>query len=161
MGAVEEAQRPVGIALAVREPATEEAIAPRHAIGVIAPRRHRLADRRGELLAHALVGVEAKHPVVAREAHGELLLAPEAQPFPGLDARAVTRRDLHRIVGAARVQHERLVGERSAREAGPELGAGIARDDGHGEGQSFGGRIRHGCFGLAKGATFYPLGARD
>src|SRR5918999_1403296 len=43
--AVEEARAPVGVALAVREPAAEEAVSPRHAV-------HR-RDRRGERLLDA------------------------------------------------------------------------------------------------------------
>ena len=47
--AVEKARAPVGVALAVREPAAEEAVAPRHAVD----RRHRRGERRSRSSAQA------------------------------------------------------------------------------------------------------------
>ena len=92
--AVEEARAPVGVALAVREPAAEEAVAPRHAVHRRDRRGERRLDRLRELGRDALVGVEAQHPVVARLLDRELLLAAEAEPFLLHHARALARREL-------------------------------------------------------------------
>src|SRR5476649_1842222 len=126
---MEEAHGPVGIALAVAEPAAEEAVAARHAVGAIAAARERLSDRPREALAHALVRVEAKHPVVARDRDSVLLLPPEAELLLRLDARAMAQGDCHRVVVAARVDNENLVRKLRAREAGPDLGARVEGDD--------------------------------
>src|SRR5258708_1028402 len=153
---MEQARGPVRIACAVGEPAPEEAVPARHAIGAIAPARERGANRGRELLAHALVGVEAQHPVVARDRHRVLLLAPEAEPLLALHARAVALGDRPRVVGAPRVDHQDLVGELRARQAWADLRAGVEGDDGDGEGELVGGNSRHGEWDTREGSSFYP-----
>src|SRR5688572_13995126 len=53
-------------------------------------------------------------------------------------------RDLHGVVGAARIHHQDLVGEADAREARADLAGGVVRDDGNGEGKLVVGGSRHG-----------------
>src|SRR5213076_763902 len=114
-----------GIAFAVAEPAAEEAVAVLEAVGVVAAARERLAHRAREPLGHALVHVQAQDPVVLRDGDRVLLLATEAQPLLLLHARAVALRDLDGLVGAARIDHEDLVGETDAREARADLARGV------------------------------------
>ena len=118
--AVEEARAPVGIALAVREPAAEEAVAPRHAVDRRDRRRRARAGCSPRARRDALVGVEAEHPVVLRLLDGELLLAAEAEPFLLHHARAAPRRDLAVASVEAGIDHDDLVDEREALEAGIE-----------------------------------------
>ena len=78
---VEQAQLPVGIPGAVADPAAEVA---RHARHLVARGARELAaalrlDRRAQLGRHALVGVDAEHPVVARRAHRERARASRAR----------------------------------------------------------------------------------
>ena len=127
---VEQPHVPVRVALAVREPAAEEAVAPRDRVG--RRRGHavaeRGADRALERGRHALVGVEAQHPVVLRGRDREVLLRAEAAPRFLEHARAAAPRDFHGIIAAARVDHDRLRGERRRREARLEILRGVARD---------------------------------
>ncbi len=127
--AVEEARAPVGIALAVRQPAPEEAVAARHAVDGRNRRGESRADARRELGRDALVGVDAQHPVVLRLLDRELLLAAEAEPFLLHHARAAVARDLDRAVAARRIDEHDLVGEREALETGIEDGGGVAGDE--------------------------------
>ena len=91
-----------------------------------------------------------------------LLLAPEAEPFLELHARAEALRDLGRRVGAARVHHQDLVGEADARQARTDLGRRIESDDGNGEGELVVGESRHGA-GLSglREADILPSGPAD
>ena len=74
---VEQAHVPVGIALAMREPAAEKAVAARECErggrGAAASAR----ESRAELRRHALVGVEAQHPIVRRVRHREFFCGPK------------------------------------------------------------------------------------
>ena len=112
----------------MRKPAPEEAVAARHAIYRRHGRGERLRDARRELGRDALVGVEAKHPVVLCLVDRELLLAPEAEPLLLHDARAVAPGDLERAVAGIRIDDQDLVGELQALEAGIEHRGGVARD---------------------------------
>src|SRR5207302_10243768 len=111
---VEEPRAPVGIAFAVRKPAPEEAVAARHAIYRGHGRGERLRDARRELGRDALVGVEAKHPVVLCLVDRELLLAPEAEPLLLHDARVVAPGDVERAVAGIRIDDQDVVGELQA-----------------------------------------------
>jgi hypothetical protein len=86
---------------------------------------------------------------VAGDRDRMLLLAPEAQPVFVLDARAVAPGDLDGRVGAARVDHDDLVGEAHAREARADLAGCVERDDGNGQGQLVVGESRHGGSALS------------
>src|SRR3982750_3707080 len=72
---VEQAGNPVGVALAVRQPAAEKTVAARKRIRGMRwlARGEERADRLAQRRRQALVGVEAEHPVMARLLHCELL----------------------------------------------------------------------------------------
>src|SRR5688572_6376657 len=142
--AVEEARAPVGIALAVREPAAEETVAPRHAVHRRDRRGERGLDGLGEIGRDVLVGVQAQHPVMARLLDRELLLHAEAEPFLLHHARASALGDLDGAVGRPRVDDYDLVDEGEAVEAGLEHGRGVARDEDRGERRP--GRRAQACF---------------
>src|SRR5512134_2988639 len=127
--AVEKARAPVGVALAVGEPAAEEAVAPSHAVHRRRRRGERALDRLRELGRDALVGVEAQHPVVARLLDRELLLAAEAEPFLLHYARALALRELRSAIARRRIDDHDLVDEREAVEAWLEDRGGVARDE--------------------------------
>mgnify|MGYP006203602661 CR=1 FL=1 len=131
--AVEEPRAPVRVALAVREPFAEEAVAPRHAVHRRDRRRQRLPDLGRERRRDALVGIHAQHPVVLRLLDGELLLRPVAEPLLLHHPGAELCGDLGRPVGAAGVNHHDLVGERQALQARGDVVLGVARDDDGGE----------------------------
>ena len=88
--AVEEPHVPVGIALAVREPAAEEAVAAGHRVdGAARARRSSATIAARSCVAHPLVGVEAQHPVVRGLRDRELLLLARSRATRG---RAPARR---------------------------------------------------------------------
>ncbi len=107
----------------------------------------RPADRLRELGRDFLVGVDAQHPVVARERDREALLRTEAAPRLLDDARAVPSRDVARGVVAARIDDDDLVAERERPQARRELIAGVVRD------QDGGDRKRRGGHRLGRPAT--------
>ena len=118
VAAVEQPQRPVGIALAVPQPAAEEAVAARELVGLETRRPQFLEDACAQGVAHALVGIHAQHPVVACLADRELFLPAEAKPVLVHNLGIETAGDVEGGVLAARVHDHDFAGERAASQAG-------------------------------------------
>jgi len=74
-----------------------------------------LFDRGTKRCAHAVVGVEAEHPVVLRLRNGECLLATETVERSLDHASAGGARDGHGVVGGTAVHHHHVVAERRGR----------------------------------------------
>ena len=137
---VEQAHVPVRIAFAVIEPAAEEPVAARDGerarARVVA--REDFGDPRRELGRHALVGVEAQHPVVRGRGDGELLLRAEARERMVDHARAEALRDFHGIIAAPRIDDHGVRREARRFETTGQVTRGIARDDAKRQGKRFG-----------------------
>jgi len=73
---------------------------------------------RAQRRAHALVGVEAQHPVVACRIDGELLLRAVTRPVALDDPRSEGGRELARAVGGMRIDHDDFVAEADRTQAG-------------------------------------------
>ena len=101
MATVEQAQAPVGVALAMAQIAAHEAIAAGKPVGPAGWSGQRRFDALAQTLADALVGIDAEHPVVAGLFDSELLLRPETAPFSLNDARAQLLRFFDGTVGTA------------------------------------------------------------
>src|SRR6185437_1933589 len=137
---VEASHDAIRIALAVREPAAEEAVAPGDLVGGasrLAAREDRV-ERASKLRRHALVRVEAKHPVVRRGLDAELLLRSESGPRPLQHAGAAGTRNVYGMIGAARIDDHRLGRERRRSEAFGNVALGVARDHDHRQGKGCG-----------------------
>src|SRR5208283_4715911 len=78
-------------------------------------------DRRGKLGGDALVGIDGQHPIPRGQRQRIVLLRPITAPFLKLDAGAFCPRDLHGRIRAAAIDHDALVAECEAIEAGGDI----------------------------------------
>src|SRR6185312_5013900 len=132
---VVEAYETVGIGIAVTQEAAE----------ILRNARNRPAGMPGEaafaqpldlfaqLLAHALVGIEAKHPVIAAARDGEILLRAKSLEVPLDDAGAERRGELLRAVARVRVDDYDLITECDGAQARLDAVGFVVRDDGCGK----------------------------
>ncbi len=153
---VEEPQRPVGVSLAVGKPRAQETVSPRHSPGLESAAGQRFGNRAREPWRHALVDVQAQHPVVPGGGHGELLLPAEAEPVLVNDARAAGLGEPRRGVRTAGVDDEHFIGKADARQQFADLRLGVERNDGDREGQLLGDGV-HFAAGKATRRAFYLL----
>jgi len=129
--AVEQAQAPVGIALAMLEVAPHEAVAAGELVGRKS-RRWRDGECRSnallQALTHALIAIHAKHPVVAGLRNRKLLHRAEAPPFRRDHLGAELPGQGLRAVGTTGIDHHDFVAKRQRGERGPQLRGGIQGD---------------------------------
>lgn len=111
--AVEQAQHPVGIGVAMAQEPAEVVRQAREAVagGAVETAVASPQDRRAQGVVDALVRVQAQHPVVAGLGHGEGLLAAVAVEGAVQHGGAVGGGDGRGGVGGARIDHDDLVAE--------------------------------------------------
>jgi hypothetical protein len=129
MAAVEQPQRPVGIALAVAQPAAEEAVAARELVGLETRRLQFFKNACAQGVAHTFVGVYAQHPVVACLADRELFLPAEAEPVLLHNLGIEAAGDVEGGVPTARVHYHDFGGPGTALQTGFESRGDVAGDE--------------------------------
>ena len=118
MLAVEEPVSEVRIALAVPQPSSQEAVAPRHLVGLEARRLELVLDAFPQCVADTLVRVNGQHPAVFRLVCRKPLLPAVSQPVLAQHARAAALGDFEGGVSAAGINHEDFIGKCDALETG-------------------------------------------
>ncbi len=134
--ATEEAHEPVGIPVAMPDPAAAVMDEPCELVAVRRAGRFgggislHPRDRRGKLGGNFLVGVDAEHPRMGRVIEREVFLADIAEPVLLHEPGTELVRDLRGRIGAVRIDNEDFVDQRrDARQAAGQVALLVQRDD--------------------------------
>ena len=126
-----EPQGVVGSPAAVVHHLAAELRPARDAVAVVRTGPDRRPDLGLQLGRDALVGVEREHPVARGERKAARHLRAVARPVGDDDARSRGARDRRGLVGAARIEHQHLVGEGGAGDAVGDPRGLVLGDDDH------------------------------